>query len=82
MTGGGRGMVPRVPVSPAVLEWVVDQAGIEPEEVHRKFPKWEEWLTGERQPTLNQLKALAATAGVPFAEALACLKPERGYVKL
>lgn len=59
-------MTLRVPVSPTVLEWAIDQAGIEPESIHRRFPKWYEWLAGEYQPTLNQLEALAATAGVPF----------------
>lgn len=59
-------MAPRVPVAPEVLEWAADQAGLDQGAIHETFPKWDEWITGERQPTLNQLEKLANTAGVPF----------------
>ena len=51
---------------PSVLRWVAGQAGTDPDELHRKFPSWDEWLSGEREPTLSQLEALATMAGVPF----------------
>ncbi|MEY7974610.1 ImmA/IrrE family metallo-endopeptidase [Saccharomonospora xinjiangensis] len=58
-------MTTRVPVSPAVLEWAADRSGIDADDLYATFP-WDEWLAGERQPTLNQLEKFANTAGVPF----------------
>lgn len=59
-------MTPRVAVSPIVLEWAADQTDMEPDALYAKFPSWDHWLAGDRQPTLKQLEDLAARAGVPF----------------
>lgn len=56
----------RVPVSPSVLEWAAQQSGIDADRLYTSFPKLEEWLAGERQPTLGQLEKFASAAGVPF----------------
>lgn len=56
----------RVPVSPDVLQWLVDRSGKDPDEFVGKYSKWETWLAGDSGPTLNQAQQLAKTAGVPF----------------
>ncbi len=69
-------MAPRVPVSPSTLEWAADHGGLDPSALHERFPSWDEWLAGERQPTLNQLEKFADAAGVPFGYLLLDDPPE------
>lgn len=56
----------RVPVSPAVLLWLVDLSGREAGEFADKYSNWENWLAGKGGPTFNQAQQLAKAAGVPF----------------
>lgn len=59
-------MTLRVPVSPAVLTWAVDRSGSSVDDIVDTFPKFDDWVAGERKPTLHQLEKLAAAAGVPL----------------
>ncbi|WP_395690091.1 ImmA/IrrE family metallo-endopeptidase [Nocardioides sp.] len=55
-----------VPISPAVLDWLVDRSGKDPAEFSNRYARWGAWLSGEAAPTMRQAQQLARTAGVPF----------------
>lgn len=55
----------RVTISEPVLHWALERSGRR-EAVQRKFPKLSEWLTGQSQPTLHQLEALARATLTPL----------------
>lgn len=59
-------MTLRVDVSPEVLAWAAAQSGSNLDDLHTKFPRWEEWMSGDREPTVPQLEDVAQKTGVPF----------------
>lgn len=56
----------RVAISPDMLQWARERAGMEPEALLSRFAKYEEWETGETQPTLKQLENFAKAVHVPM----------------
>lgn len=56
----------RVAISPDMLQWARERAGMEPESLLPRFAKYEEWETGETQPTLKQLENFAKAVHVPM----------------
>jgi Zn-dependent peptidase ImmA (M78 family) len=55
-----------VDIQPALLRWALEQAP-DPEEVRRQVgPPLEAWLSGEKKPSLAQLKKFAKAARVPL----------------
>lgn len=54
----------RVPVEPALLRWALTRAGLEAEDLRKKFPKLEAWELGEKRPTLKQLEKFAKATRV------------------
>jgi len=56
----------RVPVQPQMLQWAADRAGLPEEAVRKRFGKYDQWLTGEAQPTLNQLQEFARATYSPI----------------
>ena len=56
----------RVDVKPELLRWARERAGIEPDALERRFPKYREWESGYRQPTLKQLESLAKVTHAPI----------------
>lgn len=59
-------MILRVDVKPELLRWARERAGIEPDALERRFPKYREWESGHRQPTLKQLESLAKVTHAPI----------------
>jgi Zn-dependent peptidase ImmA (M78 family) len=55
----------RITISEPVLRWAVERSS-QRTGIEQKFPKLPEWLSGESQPTLNQLEALAKTTSTPL----------------
>lgn len=53
-------------ISPAVLNWIVERSGKDPDEFADKYARWNSWLAGDTGPTMNQAQQLAKSAGVPF----------------
>ena len=53
-------------ISKSVLHWALERSGVTPTGLERKFPKIRKWLSGEEQPTLRQLEALAKTTYTPL----------------
>lgn len=59
-------VVVRVSVAPSILRWAVERAGWDDETTQRRAPKLDEWISGERQPTLKQLESFAQATHTPF----------------
>lgn len=58
--------MPTVVVKPELLRWAIDRSGLSTDELLAKFPKLEEWKTGDRMPTFRQLEQFARTTMTPF----------------
>ena len=54
-----------VSVNKEVLQWALDRAQ-KRTNLDRYFPRWKEWLKGDKKPTLKQLEKLARLARIPF----------------
>lgn len=56
----------RVSVAPGLLKWAVERAGWDDDTTQRRAPKLDEWISGDRQPTLKQLESFAQATHTPF----------------
>lgn len=56
----------RVDVKEPVLQWALKRANLTAEGLQKKYPKIQEWITGESNPTLRQLDSLAKTTKTPL----------------
>jgi len=63
---GGGGHMSRVVIKESVLLWAVDRAGLTPDDLQHRFPKIQQWVTGESQPTLCELERLAKATWTPL----------------
>ena len=59
-------MTLRVDVKPELFRWARERAGIESEALVKRFPKYREWESGEKQPTFKQLEQLAKVTHAPI----------------
>src|ERR1700735_1795870 len=66
----------RVAVSPALLRWARERAGLDIPTLAEWFPKLPEWEDGEAQPTLKQLESFAKAVHVPFGYLMLSVPPE------
>lgn len=56
----------RIPVSPIVLRWARERAGLAVVDLEGKFPHLPDWEAETVQPTMKQLERFARTTRVPF----------------
>ena len=56
----------RAAVNPAILTWARERAGLEPEDLTRRFAKLAAWEKGDAVPTLRQLEQFAKAVHVPI----------------
>lgn len=56
----------RVSVSPEMLRWARNRARLDPLALAGRFPKLDEWESGELQPTLKQLEDYARATHAPI----------------
>lgn len=56
----------RIAVSPRVLRWARDRAGLAAADLQSKFPLLAEWEAEAAQPTMKQLENFAKATRVPF----------------
>ncbi len=56
----------RIAVSPEMLRWARDRAGLDVLALTTRFPKLEDWEAGELQPTLKQLEGYARATYAPI----------------
>ena len=59
-------MILRVDVKPELLRWARERAGIEPDALVKRFPRYRDWESGHKQPTLKQLEKLAKITRAPI----------------
>ena len=59
-------MTLRVDVKPELFRWARERAGIDPDNLVKRFPKYLEWESGEGQPTFKQLEQLAKATHAPI----------------
>ena len=57
----------RMPVTPAVIRWAREQAGIPLADIRESFGDVEEWESGSSQPTYREIEQLADQYKVPIA---------------
>ena len=50
-------------ITPSILEWAINRAGVSVESVHKKAA---EWISGEARPTFKQAMDLAKKLQIPF----------------
>lgn len=58
--------MPTVAVKRELIRWAIVRSGLPPDDLVKKFPKLDEWKSGERQPTFRQLEAFAKATRTPF----------------
>lgn len=56
----------RVEVRPELLRWAQQRAGLDADEVARRFPKFSEWEQERVRPTLKQLEQFAQSTHTPI----------------
>ena len=66
----------RAPVSPVLLRWTRERAGIAQEDLAAKFKKLREWEDGQSQPTLKQAEAFARAVHAPVGYLFLSEPPE------
>ena len=54
----------RTNVKPEMLRWARERAGLETDELCRRFPRYSAWERGEQLPTRRQLEEFARVARV------------------
>lgn len=55
----------RVDIKPELLRWARERADADIDSLVRKFPKYQEWESGETRPTLRQLESFANVVHAP-----------------
>jgi Zn-dependent peptidase ImmA (M78 family)/transcriptional regulator with XRE-family HTH domain len=56
----------RVEVEPALLRWARERAGLDEDELTRRFPQFADWEREETRPTLKQLERFANVTHTPI----------------
>lgn len=55
-----------VAIKPELIIWARDRAGLTDDALVKRFRRFNDWLTGEAQPTLRQLESLAGMTYTPL----------------
>lgn len=58
--------MPKADIQPALIRWACERSGKDAAVLAKRFPKLEQWKSGEAQPTMNQLEDLAGVTLTPF----------------
>lgn len=59
-------MANTVAVKKELIRWAVDRSGLPVDELAKKFPKLDDWKSGEKQPTFRQLEEFAKKTMTPL----------------
>ncbi|HEX04157.1 MAG TPA: DNA-binding protein, partial [Bacteroidetes bacterium] len=59
-------MMLRVDVATELLIWALERSGREPDDLMGRFPRLQQWLLGDVQPTLKQLESFSKAVYVPL----------------
>ncbi|MFN4281434.1 MAG: helix-turn-helix domain-containing protein [Alphaproteobacteria bacterium] len=60
-------MAEQIPITPALLTWARERAGLSPDEAAQKFKRFADWEAGISFPTYSQLEQISDTLKVPIA---------------
>lgn len=58
-------MVVRVEIRAELIAWARERSGVAPDDLSRRFPKLDEWESGDAAPTLKQLEHFAQATHTP-----------------
>jgi len=58
--------IEHISVKPTLLQWALNRAGLEPDDLKSHFPKLLEWVSGNANPTLKQLEKFSHAVHVPI----------------
>lgn len=56
----------QVDISPSVLEWARERAGLPIDTLSKRFKKYSDWLEGNGGPTFKQVETLASVLNLPM----------------
>lgn len=56
----------RANIKPELIRWACNRSGAEEAALVKRFPKLEQWMAGDVQPTMNQLEDLAKATLTPL----------------
>jgi transcriptional regulator with XRE-family HTH domain len=56
----------RVEVTPGLLQWARERAGVDAATLTQRFPRLAEWESGDARPTLKQLEQFARATHAPL----------------
>ncbi len=59
-------MSARVAVAPSVLRWAQERSKRDDGAYERKFPAWQYWVAGQKEPTIKQVADIASYSHLPF----------------
>lgn len=69
-------MQPTIPVHTEMLTWAITRAGYRVQEFVEHHPRVQQWMEGEKRPSLPQLRDFAKKVNVPFGYLLLEKPPE------
>lgn len=58
-------MVNKIQISPDILSFYVEQSKISPDYLHEKISNFDKYLSGDKQPTYNQIEKIAGLLKIP-----------------
>jgi hypothetical protein len=59
-------MTPEVNINVNILSWAITRAGYELHEFTAKVPNLQDWLNGDKRPTVKQLEDFSQKVHLPF----------------
>ena len=66
----------QVEISPSVLEWARERAGMPFDALTKRFKKYPAWLEGNGGPTFKQIETLASVLNLPMGMLFLSEPPE------
>lgn len=58
-------MTPRMTIKPELYHWACNRSPVDPEKLRERFPMFDDWVGGDKKPTLKQLEKFAKFTHVP-----------------
>jgi Zn-dependent peptidase ImmA (M78 family) len=57
---------PKVNIDPSRFEWAINRSGIDEKTINDRFKKFNDWISGIDQPTMNQLSEFSLLTHIPI----------------